>query len=86
MLNGNSILSLYFLSFPLSFSQPSISPIVTNYKAPVCKIQVRAENLEFLEFGASLGHIASSRTASTIERDPVSIPITPLHTLIYIFQ
>lgn len=87
----NSILSLYFLSLPSVFFSAFYFPIVTNYKAPVCKIQVRTENLEFIEFETSLVHIVSSRTATTIQRDRVSTPMPPTHTLqrrgeIYIFQ
>lgn len=87
----NSILSLYFLSLPSAFFSAFYFPIVTNEKAPVCKIQVRTENLEFMEFETSLAHIVSSRTTRTIERDPVSTPATPTHILqkrgeIYIFQ
>lgn len=62
----NSILSLYFLSLPSVFFSAFYFPIVTNYKVPVYKIQVKTENLEFIEFEISLVHIVSSRTATTI--------------------
>lgn len=61
----NSILSLYILSLLSVFFSAFYFPIVTNYTAPVCKIQVRIENLEFIEFEISLVHIVSSRTATT---------------------
>ena len=87
----NSILSLYFLSLPSVFFAAYYFPIVTNYKALVYKIQVRTENLEFIEFETTLIHIVSSRTARTIERPGLHPSCPYTHTLqtrgdIYIFQ
>lgn len=75
----DSILSLYFAPIPLICLFPALYfPIVTNYKAPACKIQVRTENLEFPEFETSLIYIVRSRQPG-LWRDPVSVPHTHSH-------
>ena len=72
----NSILSLYFLSLPSVFFAAYYFPIVTNYKAPVYKTQVRTENLEFIEFETTLVHTGQPG----LKRDPVFTPVPPTHT------